>query len=311
MKKIILYAIVSCLAFPLLAQHSDWAPIGAVWYYDESAGVGYPPNSGYYYHLVQKDTTFAGKNCRKIIRKVFRGNGVDEVLSPIYTYAVNDSVYYYNDIFNRFQLCMDFSAAVGDTLVFPVPDASSNDTIFRVVMDSIVPVITSSGDTLQHFYSHSIPVTDTSSLSSGDYSFAFGYLNRAGASWFMPPNPTVYIPEIDYTLRCYTEVSGLSYRPNTSVACDYRIVAVEKIPMLASFAIYPNPASRQIQISFSADLHSALDYKIYNLLGQNILSGQFSKSGETVSIQDFAIGIYILEARSEGKLLASRKFVKE
>ncbi|MCK6691111.1 MAG: hypothetical protein L6Q97_03295, partial [Thermoanaerobaculia bacterium] len=98
------------IAFHVAAQ-TVWAPLGAEWYHRQGAGISEPIGLGYYHSEVVGDTVVKGRTCRKIKRykKVWTGDIVQ--LDPLLTYAHNDSVYWYNPLFDRFLLTYDFTAA--------------------------------------------------------------------------------------------------------------------------------------------------------------------------------------------------------
>tara|TARA_R110000737_G_scaffold308465_1_gene316517 strand:+ start:56 stop:1126 length:1071 start_codon:yes stop_codon:yes gene_type:complete len=58
--------------------------------------------------------------------------------------------------------------------------------------------------------------------------------------------------------------------------------------------IYPNPSTNYIKVS---GLTESVDYKLYNALGKEKLSGTISNN-DTINVQDFAKGFYILRFSS-------------
>lgn len=69
------------------------------------------------------------------------------------------------------------------------------------------------------------------------------------------------------------------------------------------FLIYPNPSSDFIQVS---NLNSPEDYKIFDILGKEILKGNISNN-ENISIKNLTNGIYILKFKDG----ATKRFIKE
>lgn len=71
--------------------------------------------------------------------------------------------------------------------------------------------------------------------------------------------------------------------------------------------VYPNPANNFVMIEF--DDKEKADLIIYNALGEKIVQTTFSESIK-VNTENFAKGIYILEVRSENKVV-NKKLVKQ
>ena len=72
-------------------------------------------------------------------------------------------------------------------------------------------------------------------------------------------------------------------------------------------SVHPNPTTREITIT-SNDLHSQF-YSLYNSLGQLVASGMLNAENTTLSIQEFAPGIYTLQLQGEKN--TTLKIVKE
>ena len=104
-----------CLIFSfnlvgISGQNSDFAPVGAKWYYTQP-------------HIVQPKIIphiieciaieqFEGKLCSKLVT-----SDVGPLPSPTYVYSQNDTVFFYSTITNQFEMLYDFTAEVGDQWV--------------------------------------------------------------------------------------------------------------------------------------------------------------------------------------------------
>jgi len=134
MKKILLILIVfscaSCFGQTFGSQNAKW-------HYSSSADGLAPFASEYFLYEVAKDTTYQNVLAKKIEITHYRYAGDTLNRDPLYVYEKNDSVFYYNDQQQKYLLLYDFTASVGDTLLFPTPDTNSIDSIFRIVIDSI------------------------------------------------------------------------------------------------------------------------------------------------------------------------------
>lgn len=130
------------------AQGGDFAPIGATWhysYFNSNQNNFY----GYIYQEVVKDTVISGQACRKLERMRIgvprhdQSAPIDSVtMSSIYLYSNPDTVFYYNDIFERFLPLYIFNVEAGDTMTFHVPfilpsDEEGDDTLFQVVVTNV------------------------------------------------------------------------------------------------------------------------------------------------------------------------------
>ena len=208
-----LFFFISTSLF-LKSQTTEWAPPGAHWYFCQGTGLGSPNCGGYFYQEVAGDTVVAGQACRKL--SVFQKDWQNKitVLDNRYTFARNDSVYFYQPDSNRFLLTYDFTAEVGDTLEFPVPTVTPwepEDTSFRVRVDSIVwrPA---GQDTLRFFY--------VSPLEWENWGFYAGwYAEKIGGRMMFTPFPTITIPEVDGFFRCYADATA--FIRLSLVDCDF------------------------------------------------------------------------------------------
>ena len=91
------------------------------------------------------------------------------------------------------------------------------------------------------------------------------------------------------------------------------ISAVQSIPSLAAFALYPNPVAELLSISLQTDAKLDLQMNIYNQLGQSLWSQQFSQQGAQtleVPVEIFSAGVYMLTIRDKKGGLQTIRFVK-
>lgn len=74
------------------------------------------------------------------------------------------------------------------------------------------------------------------------------------------------------------------------------------------FALYPNPISDIINISFPKNIYDA-DLEIYNVFGKKVFEEKIASSDASVHLENLSTGMYIVTIRSE-KLTNSFKVVK-
>jgi len=86
-------------------------------------------------------------------------------------------------------------------------------------------------------------------------------------------------------------------------------LGIEDEFLLSNFALYPNPASSTINISFPEGISEA-DFTLYSILGSKVLATTISKNANSVTIEDLTTGIYIATISSNNQKI-SFKIIKE
>ena len=76
----------------------------------------------------------------------------------------------------------------------------------------------------------------------------------------------------------------------------------------SSLTVYPNPVSSELNIGLPSNLTKAT-YKLFNLTGQTVLSGNISNNSTKVSVNHLTNGVYILELTTE-KGVVTKKVIK-
>jgi len=87
------------------------------------------------------------------------------------------------------------------------------------------------------------------------------------------------------------------------------LLGVEDEFLKSNFALYPNPTSDVINISFPQELNKA-QFNLYSVLGNKVLSTEISSNVNSVSIESLVDGMYIATI-SEGNKQVSFKIVKQ
>jgi hypothetical protein len=78
--------------------------------------------------------------------------------------------------------------------------------------------------------------------------------------------------------------------------------AVENLSSATSLAIYPNPASNQLNITVSEALLGE-NYSLYNSVGQLILTSKIQSTQTTLDISKLAKGTYTFIVKGSRKLV--------
>jgi serine protease AprX len=79
--------------------------------------------------------------------------------------------------------------------------------------------------------------------------------------------------------------------------------------LLSNFALYPNPVSSRINISFPEGVSNAT-FTIYSILGNKVLSTEISRNLNSVNMEALNSGMYIASISSNNKQI-SFKIIKE
>lgn len=66
---------------------------------------------------------------------------------------------------------------------------------------------------------------------------------------------------------------------------------------LNSLAVYPNPAKEVLNVKYKSDIQ---DVKIYNLLGQEVLSQKAGQSDFQLNTSKLSAGTYVVKLSAEG-----------
>ncbi len=82
-----------------------------------------------------------------------------------------------------------------------------------------------------------------------------------------------------------------------------------KVSEYTNISVYPNPANELLNVIYTG-INDQKTYIIYNLLGQEFMSGMIAQNRSEIHIQELPSGIYILKLTSENGQSAM-KFVKQ
>ncbi len=105
---------------------------------------------------------------------------------------------------------------------------------------------------------------------------------------------------------CETLSYGQVEDYTVNITAAFAIADVQENNNSLSFNLYPNPVENVLSISVSDD--STATYKVYNLIGQVVKSGNMSQ--KEINVSDLEAGMYIFEG-SNGQNSISKKFIKK
>lgn len=95
---------------------------------------------------------------------------------------------------------------------------------------------------------------------------------------------------------------------NAAVDLALNTISIETIDQKSIISLFPNPANSQITLKLESQLNKNLNYKIYNIQGQLIQSGEFSNT-TVINISNWNKGIYFVKIEDYNKTEVL-KFVK-
>ncbi|RYZ48961.1 MAG: T9SS type A sorting domain-containing protein [Sphingobacteriales bacterium] len=291
---------LSCLLLGLsqdVYAQADFAPKGATWYYDHVSTY----YNGYRLQRSVGDTTVAGTMCRQI--DLLRVDSdwaavpnIDTVaICSYFVYANADTVFYYNESYERFVPLYIFNVQIGDTLRYYMPEAppaSIPDSSFRVVVTNI---------TTTDEYGTPIRTVFSQGLDP-DYSFGYtGYTERLGYIDGLDWNLWAHIS--DYTaieLRCYTD-DKIQYVRDAGIACNPfdQILSVDGVKASPGISIYPNPATDQLTVQVASG-GRINNLRLCDALGRVVYQME-NPSGSSMQVNTRGLipGMYLLRLESD------------
>lgn len=270
MRLLVLFLLLSGFSF---AQ--NWAPNGAQWHYSY---YGFFP--GYVDIAYSGDTLIDGQVSKKL-SKTFHGLGwgmdiTSYSIGTEYTYEANGVVYLRYQ--NQWDTLYNFNAQVGESWRMakqPFANVAPQNSRLKVIATG-TKVINSS--TLKFV---NVEFVDPQMNPLG---FADTIVENIGfiGSYFLPYD--MFDGAVDGNeggpFRCFTAPNFATYKPIYLEVCDY-IMSTTELEGNASFQIFPNPVSDQINIPESL----IQQYNHYFILSND---GKVIQEGQTTTTLDVA-----------------------
>ncbi len=298
MKKSILFLLCSIIISRNLKAQTVFAPLNSKWNYVSTKDFG-DETSLYKKYETLKDTIYHGQLCSKIVGRSIKvsasGSIVDTTQEKaLYTYTRNDTVFYYNENFNRFYPLYVFNVKVGDTIIYHVPYMvlGKTDTTFSVVIDSIKN-LSLDGVTTRVIYSLKTPSSlfglgplyeRLGTIGGGGYNYPIiGYIEHFGLPYRSG-------------LTCYSDAlidTNLQY---LKLDCDLlNPSSINYAELKDQIAVSPNPFKDKIQVEIPKQLQKTLHYSLYDILGKKIdILPNVVNSSVVFDLSNFKQGVYVL-----------------
>lgn len=300
MTRTLLSIALFLFAFSGFAQQYDFAPVGARWTYEAYAPT---PGGSIIYPIVvevESEEVFQGQLCRKLTGII--GEGLP---NPLYVYSQNDSVFFYSEVSENFELLYDFGAVSGESWTIKGlfgPPFKDNITIGVESTSFQQPI----GDT-------SVVVMEVTISPLLPFEWGLQIYKGIGNNLFhLPYSYDLAGPIILRELRCYFD--GENEFQFVPYACDTSIITSTREPEIADseVVVFPNPVGDLLKVSINASPND-FQFILYNALGQMVRL-EWLKSGiHEVPVSNLPDGMYYWEVttrsgnRNTGKLIKASR----
>ena len=244
------------------------------------------------------DTTIGTERPKIIVRSntIYDRDEHTEVTHE-YVYERNGKVYWWNKNLEEFTVLYDYNAEVGDTWEIKVGTESLTmhvDSVWHYEFE---------GRTYRILH-----VSDADDLFTGDIVCGIGHLTSFFPERLMNQGKGYRVTG----LRCYWVEGNLIFKINRD-ACDAIYAELhnginEDGPSTGSgtFTVYPNPTNNTLFVeTVCTPSLPDLTYRIINLMGQTLLTGNISAETQQIDLTDLPAGMYFI---SVGE--TTQKFVK-
>jgi hypothetical protein len=254
------------------AQTTDFAPVGAIWYYREiSTIMPYPEK----FRLVEvtEEAVYQGKLCRKI--EGLTGCGLP---NPCYVFSQNDSVFYWSLNTAMFQLLYDFSALPGDS--WDIAGLLPPFGPVHVLVDSLTNKVVGN-DTLKVWHINYTP---------DSFDWGNEILEKVGNACFLGPSSDL-CENGPCGIRCYAD-PDMDYH-FVPYPCDTAIFTSKSTELSAFTPIHllPNPFHESITLHSNYPL-MGYSFRLYDQLGQLVHKQVLAAGDVTIETTDLPPGIY-------------------
>lgn len=282
-------------------QHPKWFPKDAEWIYMRPSPSAPEVEAVPFY--VKGDTVINEKKCVMTnISTYFLGD------KGLCFYEKNDSVFYYNETTESFQILYDFSLQAGDSYVICPSDRFINDSLF-VFIDSVTSVWVN-GVSLRVQYVH----TQSVSHAERRNFWQIGNMNKA-VIYETIGSLNFFIPQEDgwnddfFSHLCQYSGDRIRFKSNPDENCEKTGVLKPDNTNLR-LLVWPNPVSGMLHVQLPDTEKGNVWVTVCDLLGRVMLQKE-NLSKPELDVSSLPAGMYLLQVQTaDGKILTA-KFVKE
>lgn len=281
----------------------DFAPIGAKWYYSECFFDWRPIDIDYLSITAVKDTLIQNVMCRKLSKRhkpSCSNRPIDE-----YVFSRNDSVFFYDQAFDEFQLLYDFNAVKYDLWIIKVKNGNQQTDTVLVSVDSISTIRLNETDLKKLYVTYS---------KNKDFYLRHSIIiEKLGEMGYMFGSPWTTSQTCDGNssqgLRCYQDNEFGVYSTGIASSCDYIHVwtDISTKESVSNIKIYPNPTQGIIDIISSNNYNSIII--ITDILGKPIFQKKINIPTQ-LDLSLYPKGLYFLTIQQNYNTIFNTKIIK-
>jgi hypothetical protein len=266
----------------------EWAPVGAEWYYDKTEAF----SGDITFQRIYCDSivNFNGIDCKKINLDYCACNNY--FCDKLYTYELNDTIFFYNQDLDTFEILYDFNALQGYSWEIHTKFYESEIDTITVHVDSL-DLVEINSVLLKRFYV-TYSYGDNKMLNSDSHKENSIIIECLGDLNYIIniTNPLIVACDINFihSLRCYEDPQLGLYSTGLRDSCNY-VYYDSSIDLKQDFddiKIYPNPVIDHLKLDNTNGIK--LSYEIINTTGITLLTG----SGTDINLSAIQDGIYYL-----------------
>lgn len=298
---IILILIMSVITI----KGQDFAPVGAEWHYEEL--FRFSGDTDYIKLQSVKDTLILGETCRKITKrhKLFCNDRPDVE----YLFTRNDTVFFLDTAFNKFQILYDFNASTNSSWIIETRDESMDIDTLTITVDSISSTQIN-GQTLKVMH-----VTYVKDDENQPRTYKSTIIEKLGDIEYMfnwdPLSTTACDGNYSNGIRCYQDGSFGFYSSGLADSCNQVSsgVGLKELSTIERIELFPNPAGEFLEIHFDKAAHYQIE--LLNFNGQVALSQNAYGAKLKLDLGELKRGLYVLRVQKGNRLLGLRMLIKE
>lgn len=280
----------------LIGQQPLFAPLGAVWYYDQYNCPPGPTISPYVL-TVTEDSIINGKYCTKLPNNFCHSDASCE--DDVYVHQDGSKVFVYEPSFNEFQMLYDFSLQTGDSYTYIMCKESWGVDTVTIHVD----YADSNPAGVQHLRVEPNQPTSWGNLQEV---IVKGVGGTSGQNRLLFYDGCVSVDCPYWSFRCYQTPSSGNYPPGCVNAVDDGAMPSDMI------LLYPNPTSDYLHVESTTQKQmKQVSFRILGLDGR-LVKGLNAYSLDTpfnVPVLDLAPGLYFLQLLDNEIVIEAKKFV--
>jgi len=267
-------------------------PSSPEWYYEIQNENG----SITYQYMYQAGDTIIQDEPTHILVKIntLYDKDLHQDVTHEYVYERDGKLYWWNKTLEEFTVLYDYEAEVGDSWEIKVGTRALDMHV------DAVEEIEYEGRTYRM-----LRVSDPEDFFSGNIVCGIGHLTSFFPERLMDNGDGLRVEG----LRCYWIEDELVFKPGDE-DCDAIYSEVHGVeedgPSTGSgtFTVYPNPTNGVIAIQHSAFRIQNSEFRITNLMGQTLMTGQITAENQQIDVSSLPQGMYFITFAGE-----TRKFV--